>query len=53
MCVGEAMGGGYCSVAAVLWEAAAFGEAEAEAEGGKVKGDDAHGHAGGADGVAS
>ena len=35
------------------WEAAAFGEAEAEAEGGKVKGDDAHGHAGGADGVAS
>ena len=26
MCVGEAMGGGYCSVAAVLWEAAAFGK---------------------------
>lgn len=24
-CVGEAVGGGYCSVAAVLWEAAAFG----------------------------
>eukprot|EP00964_Phaeocystis_antarctica_P064246 scaffold38627_cov66-Phaeocystis_antarctica.AAC.3 len=25
-CVGEALGGGYCSVAAVLWEAAAFGK---------------------------
>ena len=25
-CVGEAVGGGYCSVAAVLWEAAAFGK---------------------------